>query len=275
LPWPSLASALPRPCLRPFLLSLLIELLTERQLLDADSPATTMSVGKRGRIRVIALHALAVAVLPLSAAVFGYVIGTLSGVSTIVVIGLAVLLVVIPLERTRPVTEHDLTRLAESWSAAWTQFAALAASASLEEARFLETHHAKQAAAAAYHRAARRMQQTSRSAPSEVTMSEPVATNRDFGATRPAAAAGAPTIFEVRPSRASRTGGTHVVIRGSGLVCTPQPPMVSFGEALAFVVDCSGRSLTVVAPPHQPGSVVVTVTNLGSAPSNALTFRYE
>lgn len=88
------------------------------------------------------------------------------------------------------------------------------------------------------------------------------------------AAAGAPTIHTLEPVQSRSGDATTVTIRGNGIVCTPKVPTVSFGGLLADVVSCGNGTVTVLAPAHAPGTVSVTVTNLGSAPSNGLTFTY-
>ncbi|HEV8537150.1 MAG TPA: IPT/TIG domain-containing protein [Candidatus Limnocylindria bacterium] len=86
--------------------------------------------------------------------------------------------------------------------------------------------------------------------------------------------AGAATITSLTPDNGPSTGGTNVVIAGSGFVCTPAFPSVSFGGTNAAVSSCGSSSITAVSPAHAPGSVTVTVTNSGTAASNGLTFTY-
>jgi hypothetical protein len=67
--------------------------------------------------------------------------------------------------------------------------------------------------------------------------------------------AAAPAIESVTPPFGA--GGTRVIIAGSrfGEQCS-----VTFGDLLATVEARSESSLTVIAPPHAPGAVDVTVT---------------
>jgi hypothetical protein len=89
-----------------------------------------------------------------------------------------------------------------------------------------------------------------------------------------AGGAGAATITSLTPSTGTASGGTDVVIAGSGIVCTPAFPTVSFGGTNATVLSCGATSVTVDSPAHAPGSVTVTLTNSGAPASNGLTFTY-
>jgi hypothetical protein len=88
------------------------------------------------------------------------------------------------------------------------------------------------------------------------------------------AGAGAATITSLNPSTGSTTGGTDVVITGSGIVCNPTFPTVSFGGSNGTVLSCGATSITVDSPAHASGPVTVTVTNPGGTASNGLTFTY-
>jgi hypothetical protein len=69
-------------------------------------------------------------------------------------------------------------------------------------------------------------------------------------------------------------GGTTVTLTGSGFVCTPAFPSVSFGGTNAAVTSCGSTTLVATSPAHAPGAVALTVTNSGGAASNALTYTY-
>jgi hypothetical protein len=88
------------------------------------------------------------------------------------------------------------------------------------------------------------------------------------------AGAGAATITSLNPATGSTTGGTDVVITGSGIVCNPTFPTVSFGGTNGTVLSCGSTSITVDSPAHAAGAVTVTVTNPGGTASNGLTFTY-
>ena len=90
-----------------------------------------------------------------------------------------------------------------------------------------------------------------------------------------AAAAGAATLTELDPEDGSTEGGDEVTITGEDFVCTPAFPTVNFGDNEADVTSCGETSLVVDTPAGDEGDVDVTVTNTGSAESNALTFTYE
>jgi hypothetical protein len=88
------------------------------------------------------------------------------------------------------------------------------------------------------------------------------------------ASAGAATITLLNPSSGTAAGGDTVTISGSGIVCNPSFPVVSFGGTNAVVTSCGATALTVTTPAHAVGSVTVTVTNPGAGPSNGLIFTY-
>jgi hypothetical protein len=85
---------------------------------------------------------------------------------------------------------------------------------------------------------------------------------------------GAATLNSLSPSNGTSTGGTSVTISGTGIVCTPAFPAVSFGGTSAVVTSCGGTQVVATSPAHAPGSVTVTVTNSGSAASNGLGFTF-
>ncbi len=93
------------------------------------------------------------------------------------------------------------------------------------------------------------------------------------------AAAGCPSVTGLSPASGPASGGTQVVISGSGF---GKSPTVAFGGASAAVVAHSpnGTSVTVVAPPGAPGAAVVTVTNAAavgggtSAATASSTYTY-
>ena len=85
---------------------------------------------------------------------------------------------------------------------------------------------------------------------------------------------GAAVLTSLTPISGSTDGGLAVTISGSGIVCTPAFPAVSFGGTNAAVNSCGSTSVGVVTPPHAAGSVTVTLTNSGAAASNGLTFTY-
>src|SRR6266851_4417795 len=89
------------------------------------------------------------------------------------------------------------------------------------------------------------------------------------------AAAGAATLTSIAPTQGTSSGGTTVTIAGSGIVCNPTFPTVSFGGTNAVVTSCGATTLTATTPAHAPGSVTVTVTNPGGGASNGLTFVFQ
>jgi hypothetical protein len=86
--------------------------------------------------------------------------------------------------------------------------------------------------------------------------------------------AGAATITSLTPTTGSNNGGTTITIAGSGVVCNPTFPTVSFGGTNGVVTSCGSTALTVTSPAHAVGSVTVTVTNPGAGASNGLTYVY-
>jgi hypothetical protein len=86
---------------------------------------------------------------------------------------------------------------------------------------------------------------------------------------------GAATITSLTPNSGSTSGGNNVVIAGSGIVCTPAFPSVSFGGTNAAVSSCGSTSVTAVAPAHAAGAVTVTLTNSGAPASNGLTYTFQ
>jgi hypothetical protein len=86
--------------------------------------------------------------------------------------------------------------------------------------------------------------------------------------------AGAAQITSLSPTTGSNNGGTTVTIAGSGIVCNPTFPVVSFGGSNGVVTSCGATALTVTSPAHATGSVTVTVTNPGAGASNGLTYVF-
>jgi hypothetical protein len=89
-----------------------------------------------------------------------------------------------------------------------------------------------------------------------------------------AGAGGAATITDLDPDEGGTSGGDSVTITGSGIVCTPAFPTVSFGGTNATVTSCGSTQVTAVSPAHAAGDVTVTLTNSGASASNGLTFEY-
>jgi hypothetical protein len=85
---------------------------------------------------------------------------------------------------------------------------------------------------------------------------------------------GAATITDLDPEEGTTGGGTSVDITGTGIVCTPAFPTVSFGGTNAVVLSCGSTQVTVSTPAHAEGDVTVTLTNAGAPASNGLTFEY-
>src|SRR5205814_4178385 len=83
------------------------------------------------------------------------------------------------------------------------------------------------------------------------------------------------SITSLVPNTGSTSGGNNVVINGSGFVCTPAFPAVSFGGTNAAVTSCGATVLNATAPAHAVGPVTVTVTNSGSTASNGLQYTYQ
>jgi hypothetical protein len=88
------------------------------------------------------------------------------------------------------------------------------------------------------------------------------------------AGSGAASLTSLTPTSGTTVGGTSVSITGTGFVCTPAFPSVSFGGTNAAVTSCGGTSVVATSPAHAKGSVTVTVTNSGQAASNGLTFTF-
>ena len=86
---------------------------------------------------------------------------------------------------------------------------------------------------------------------------------------------GAATLTSLTPTSGTTSGGTAVTITGTGIVCTPAFPAVSFGGSNAVVTSCGSTSVGATSPAHAAGAVTVTLTNSGSAASNGLTFTYQ
>ena len=87
--------------------------------------------------------------------------------------------------------------------------------------------------------------------------------------------AGAATITLLNPNTGSSNGGDTITISGTGIVCNPTFPTVSFGGSNGVVTSCGATALTVTTPSHAVGSVTVTVTNPGAGASNGLTFTFS
>lgn len=85
---------------------------------------------------------------------------------------------------------------------------------------------------------------------------------------------GAASITSLTPNTGTTGGGTSVNIAGSGIVCTPAFPTVSFGGTNGSVTSCGASALTVSSPAHAAGAVTVTVTNSGGTVSNGLTYTF-
>ena len=86
---------------------------------------------------------------------------------------------------------------------------------------------------------------------------------------------GAASITSLTPNSGTSNGGTSITVAGTGFVCTPAFPSVSFGGTNAAVTSCGSTALTTTSPAHAPGAVTVTVTNSGAAASNGLTYTYQ
>lgn len=84
----------------------------------------------------------------------------------------------------------------------------------------------------------------------------------------------APRVTSLEPSSGPVTGGTTVVVRGSGFTSEAS---VSFGASRAQQVEVvSSTELRVVAPAHLPGEVDLTVATASgtSAPGAGSTYSY-
>jgi hypothetical protein len=88
------------------------------------------------------------------------------------------------------------------------------------------------------------------------------------------AAAGAATITSLTPTTGTNGGGTTITIAGTGIICNPSFPTVSFGGTNGIVTSCGATALTVTSPAHAVGSVTVTLTNPGGGASNGLTYVF-
>jgi len=85
----------------------------------------------------------------------------------------------------------------------------------------------------------------------------------------------APTLTALTLNSGPNVGGSPATVAGSGFICAPTLPTVSFGPGYAgTVMSCSTSSLVVNPPAHPVGQVSFTVTNTGSAPSNRLAYAY-
>src|SRR5207249_4734398 len=87
--------------------------------------------------------------------------------------------------------------------------------------------------------------------------------------------AGAATLTSISPAQGTSAGGTTVTLGGTGFVCTPAFPSVSFGGTNAVVTSCGATALTTKSPAHAVGSVAVNVTNSGAGASNSLNYLYQ
>jgi hypothetical protein len=88
------------------------------------------------------------------------------------------------------------------------------------------------------------------------------------------AASGAATITSLTPATGTANGGTSVTIAGSGIVCTPAFPTVSFGGTNGISTSCGATALTVTSPAHAVGTATVTLTNPGGGASNGLIYTF-
>ena len=95
-----------------------------------------------------------------------------------------------------------------------------------------------------------------------------------------------PVITSVTPSSGPTSGGTTVLIRGTGfsnncIICSPPfaDPAVFFDGVRADAVFIDSSTLEAVTPPHVPGSVSVMVSQLDGSDPNHFTlfdgFTYE
>ena len=89
------------------------------------------------------------------------------------------------------------------------------------------------------------------------------------------AGSGAAVITSLAPATGTANGGTPVTINGTGFVCTPAFPSVTFGSNTAAVTSCGTTALTVNSPAGAVGAATVQVTNSGAAASNGLTYTYS
>lgn len=86
---------------------------------------------------------------------------------------------------------------------------------------------------------------------------------------------GAATLTALNPTQGDVSGGTSVTLTGTGFVCTPSFPAVTFDTSAATVTSCGSTTLVATSPAHAAGNVEVRVTNSGAAASNALLFTYR
>lgn len=84
----------------------------------------------------------------------------------------------------------------------------------------------------------------------------------------------APVLTTLTPNTGSSSGGTSVVVAGTGFICTPTLPTVNFGTTAGTVTSCGATSLTVTSPAGAVGTASVTVNNSGGAASNGLDYIY-
>src|SRR5438128_2104789 len=84
-----------------------------------------------------------------------------------------------------------------------------------------------------------------------------------------------PVLSTISPTFGTSNGGTPVTLTGTGFVCTPAFPSVSFGGTTAAVNSCGSTSVGVSSPAHAPGAVTVTLSNSGGAASNGLTYTFQ
>jgi len=89
------------------------------------------------------------------------------------------------------------------------------------------------------------------------------------------AGSGAAVITSLAPTTGTANGGTSVTITGTGFVCTPAFPAVTFGANTAAVTSCGTTSVVATSPAGAVGTINVAVTNSGAAASNTLPFTYQ
>jgi IPT/TIG domain/Divergent InlB B-repeat domain len=80
-----------------------------------------------------------------------------------------------------------------------------------------------------------------------------------------------PTVTSVSPLSGPSSGGTTVTIKGTHL---GGATLVRFGTSLAPIKTDSETEITVKAPPHEPGTVDVSVTTAGGTSAISETDRY-
>ncbi len=81
----------------------------------------------------------------------------------------------------------------------------------------------------------------------------------------------APTVTLVDPTSGPSMGGTEVVITGTNLLTkvqciVPCPARVGFGDITVDVKSETATRLVVITPPHQPGTVDLTISVAGETP---------